>query len=463
MEFYVPLKRILFTAYTSNLIKMVRRALVMGAAGRDFHNFNTYLRENENYEVVAFTAAQISELDTGSGIEKRRYPPELSGSRYPVGIQIYSEDKLEELIKKLNVNVCFFSYSDVSDDYLHDEASRVQGAGATFVLLGPNDTMLKTKKPVISVCAARTGSGKSPTSRWIVSQLRHDGVDVVVIRHPMPYGNLVEQMVQRFEDYDDLDRYNCTIEEREDYEPHIDRGAIVYSGVDYEKILEEAEKEAEVIIWDGGNNDFPFYEPTLHIVLVDPHRVGHELKYYPGETNVRIADIIIISKVNTAKVEDIKQVIANVRKINDKAKIIKANIVIEAEKAEEIKGKKVLVVEDGPTLTHGEMKYGAATIKAKELGAEIVDPRPYAKGSIKKVYELWPHLGKLLPAVGYSDEQINELSETIKAVPCDLVLLGTPTDIRRFMDVDKPILRVSYEFEEFVEGSLRDEIIKVVS
>jgi predicted GTPase len=442
---------------------MIRRAIVMGAAGRDFHNFNTYLRDNKDYEVVAFTAAQISELDTGSGIENRIYPPELSGPRYPDGIQIYSEEKLEDLIKKLDVDDCFFSYSDVSDDYLHDEASRVQGAGATFVLLGPKDTMIQPRKPVISVCAARTGSGKSPTSRWIVSQLSDEGTDVIVIRHPMPYGNLVEQMVQRFEDYNDLDRYNCTIEEREDYEPHIDRGAIVYSGVDYEKILEEAEKEAEVIIWDGGNNDFPFYEPTLHIVLVDPHRVGHELKYYPGETNVRLADIIIISKVNTAEDRDVEQVRENVIKINDRAKIIKANIVIEAEKEEEIKGKRVLVVEDGPTLTHGEMKYGAATIKAKELGAEIVDPRPYAKGSINKVYELWPHLGKLLPAVGYSEEQIDELSETINAVPCDLVLLGTPTDIRRFMDVDKPILRISYEFEEIIKGSLRDEIMKVVS
>ncbi len=444
------------------MVEMVRRAIVMGAAGRDFHNFNTYLRDNDNYEVVAFTAAQISELDTGSGIEKRIYPPELSGSRYPDGIKIYSENELEELIKEFEVDECFFSYSDVSDDYLHDEASRVQGAGATFVLLGPADTMLKSNKPLISVCAARTGSGKSPTSRWIVSKLRDKGHNVVVIRHPMPYGDLVEQMVQRFEDYDDLDRYNCTIEEREDYEPHIDRGAILFSGVDYEKILKEAEKEADVIIWDGGNNDFPFYEPTLHIVIVDPHRVGHELKYYPGETNVRLADLIIVSKVNTAEPRDVKQVEDNVRKINRKAKIIRANIVIEAEKEDQIKGKKVLVVEDGPTLTHGEMKYGAATIKARQLGAEIVDPRPYAKGSIKKVYDLWPHLGKVLPAIGYSKEQIDELSETIHEVPCDLVLLGTPADIRRFMDVDKPLIRVTYEFEEIEKGSLEKELEKVL-
>jgi predicted GTPase len=444
------------------MIEMVRRVIVMGAAGRDFHNFNTYLKNNENYEVVAFTAAQISELDTGSGIEKRIYPPELSGPRYPEGIKIYSENELERLIKEFEIDECFFSYSDVSDDYLHDEASRVQGAGATFVLLGPADTMIKSNKPLISVCAARTGSGKSPTSRWIVSKLRDKGYNVVVIRHPMPYGNLVEQMVQRFEGYDDLDRYNCTIEEREDYEPHLDRGAIVFSGVDYEKILEEAEKEADVIIWDGGNNDFPFYEPTLHIVIVDPHRVGHELKYYPGETNVRLADLIIVSKVNTAEPKDVEQVEDNVHKIKKMANIIRANIVIEAEKEDQIKGKKVLVVEDGPTLTHGEMKYGAATIKARQLGAEIVDPRPYAKGSIKIVYDLWPHLGKVLPAIGYSKEQIDELSETIHEVPCDLVLLGTPTDIRRFMDVDKPLIRVTYEFEEIEKGSLEKELEKVL-
>lgn len=441
---------------------MVRRAIIMGAAGRDFHNFNTYFRWNDEYEVVAFTAAQISELDAGSGIEKRIYPPELSGPRYPEGIRIYPEGILEQLIEELDVDECFFSYSDVSDDYLHDEASRVQGAGATFVLLGPKDTMIKPGKPLISVCAARTGSGKSPTSRWIVSKLRDKGYGVVVIRHPMPYGKLVEQMVQRYENYDDLDRYDCTIEEREDYEPHIDRGAVVYSGVDYEKILKEAEKESDVIIWDGGNNDFPFYQPSLHIVIVDPHRPGHELKYYPGKTNVRLADVIIVSKVNTAEPTNVQRVVDNVTKINGKAIIIRANIVIKAEKEEEIKGKRVLVVEDGPTLTHGEMKYGAATIKAKELGAIIVDPRPYAKGSIKEVYSLWPHLGELLPAVGYSKEQINELNDTVNDVPCDLVLLGTPADIRRFMDVNKPVLRVSYEFEEIEKGRLEKEIQKIL-
>jgi predicted GTPase len=442
---------------------LVRKAIIMGAAGRDFHNFNTYFRYNPNYEVVAFTAAQISELDAQAGVEKRRYPPVLSGPNYPEGIQIYSESRLEELIKEFNVDECFFSYSDVSDDYLHDEASKVQGAGATFVLLGPKDTMIKPNKPLISVCAARTGSGKSPTSRWIVSKLRDQGFKVVVIRHPMPYGNLEEQVVQRFETYDDLDKHNCTIEEREDYEPHLDKGAIVYSGVDYEKILKRAEDEADVIIWDGGNNDFPFYTPSLHIVLVDPHRVGHELSYYPGETNVRMADIVIISKVNTADPENVQKIEENVRSINQDAKIIRANIIITMEKEENVKGKRVLVVEDGPTLTHGEMEYGAATIKARELGVEIIDPRPYAKGTIKEVYNLWPHLGQLLPAVGYSKNQFNELSETINDVPCDLVMLGTPTDIRRYIDVDKPVLRVMYEFEEIEIGSLGFEVLSSIS
>jgi predicted GTPase len=426
----------------------------MGAAGRDFHNFNTFFRENPNYNVVAFTAAQISELDSGAGVEKRIYPPELAGERYPEGIQIFPEEKLEELIHKMKVDEVFFSYSDISAEYLHDEAARVQSAGATFVLLGPKDTMIQPKKPLISICASRTGSGKSPTSRWLVKTLKNLGYKVVVIRHPMPYGDLNKQRLQRFETYDDLDRYECTIEEREDYEPHIDMGAIVYAGVDYQDIINAAEKEADIVVWDGGNNDFPFYVPSKHIVIVDPHRVGHELRYYPGETNVRMADIVIISKVNTADPENVKKTKENVRKINSKAAIIESNIVITAEQEESLKGKKVLVIEDGPTLTHGEMKYGAATLKAVENDAEIVDPRPYAKGSIKDVYELWPHLGELLPAVGYSDEQIKELEDSINATPCDLVLMGTPTDLRRYMKVDKPILRVKYEYEEIEPGTL---------
>jgi predicted GTPase len=426
----------------------------MGAAGRDFHNFNTFFRENPYYNVVAFTAAQISELDAGAGVEKRVYPPELAGERYPEGIQIFPEERLEELIQNMKVDEVFFSYSDVSAEYLHDEASRVQSAGATFVLLGPKDTMIKPKKPLISICASRTGSGKSPTSRWLVKTLKNIGYRVVVIRHPMPYGDLNKQRLQRFENYDDLDRYECTVEEREDYEPHLDMGAIVYAGVDYQDIINSAEKEADIVVWDGGNNDFPFYVPDKHIVIVDPHRVGHELRYYPGETNVRMANIVIISKVNTADPENVRQAKENVKKINPSAKIIESNIVITAEQEHRLKDSKVLVIEDGPTLTHGEMKYGAATIKALENDAEIVDPRPYAKGSIKEVYELWPHLGELLPAVGYSEEQIKELEESINATPCDLVLMGTPTDLRRYITVDKPVLRVKYEYEEIEPGTL---------
>jgi predicted GTPase len=426
----------------------------MGAAGRDFHNFNTFFRGNPDYEVVAFTAAQISELDAGVGIEKRTYPNELAGDRYPEGIQIYPEEMLEEIIKELKVDEVFFSYSDVSARYLHDEAARTQSAGASFVLLGPKDTMIQPKKPLISICASRTGSGKSPTSRWLVRTLKQTGYRVVVIRHPMPYGDLVKQRLQRFETIEDLDKHECTVEEREDYEPHIEMGAIVYSGVDYQDIIKSAEKEADIVIWDGGNNDFPFYVPSKHIVIVDPHRVGHELSYYPGETNVRMADILIVSKVNTATPENVRQVKENVRKINPTAKIIESNMIITAEDEDKLKGKKVLIIEDGPTLTHGEMEYGAATLKAQEKGAKIVDPRPYAKGSIKDVYDLWPNLGKLLPAVGYSEGQIRELEESINATPCDMVLLGTPTDLRRYMKVDKPVLRVKYEYEEIEPGTL---------
>jgi predicted GTPase len=438
---------------------LVRRALIMGAAGRDFHNFNVYFKDNPDYQVVAFTAAQISELDTTAGVEKRVYPAELAGPRYPDGIQIHPESKLEELIRGLQVDEVFFSYSDVSAVYLQDEASRAQAAGATFVLLGPRDTMIKPSKPLISVCASRTGSGKSPTSRWIVSRLRDRGYRVVVIRHPMPYGDLVKQRVQRFQTMEDLDRHQCTIEEREDYEPHLERGAVVYSGVDYEAILKEAEKEADVVVWDGGNNDFSFYVPDLNIVIVDPHRVGHELSYYPGETNVRMADVVIVGKVNTADPASVRKVRENVRRINPDAVIMNANIVITAEEQESLRGRKVLVIEDGPTLTHGEMKYGAATIKAMEMGADIVDPRPYVTGTIKDLYRLWPHLGKVLPAVGYSDHQIRELEAAINAVPCDLVLMGTPTDLRRYMKVDKPVLRVRYEFQEIEPGSLEAEVL----
>jgi len=437
---------------------MIKKALIMGAAGRDFHNFNVFFRDNPDYEVVAFTAAQISELDSGAEIEKRVYPPELAGERYPEGIQIYPEGMLEELIEGLGVDEVFFSYSDVAHEYVMNEASRAQAAGASFTLLGPKATMIRSEKPLISVCATRTGSGKSPTSRWLLSKLRDRGHRVVIIRHPMPYGVLARQRVQRFETLEDLDRHDCTIEEREDYEPHIERGAVVYAGVDYEAILKEAEGEADIIVWDGGNNDFPFYHPTLHIVIVDPHRAGDELSYYPGETNLRMADMAIISKVNTADAEKVEEVEANIRKANPDAQIFRAAIVITSEDDDAIRDKRVLVVEDGPTVTHGGMSYGAATIKADELGATIVDPRPYAKGSIRDIFEQYPHLEKVLPAVGYSEAQMRELSETINATPCDLVLLGTPTDIRRYLEVDKTVIRVRYEFEEAVPSQIEEAI-----
>jgi len=433
--------------------------LIMGAAGRDFHNFNTFFRGNPDYEVVAFTAAQISELDSSAGIEKRRYPPELAGEGYPDGVQIYPESMLEELIGDMGVDEVFFSYSDVSHGYVMDEASRVLASGASFSLLGPKATMIGSVKPIVSVCASRTGSGKSPTSRWLVSRLKERGYRVVVIRHPMPYGVLSKQRVQRFETVEDLDRYDCTIEEREDYEPHLERGAVVFAGVDYEDVLKAAEDEADVIVWDGGNNDYPFYKPKVHVVIVDPHRAGDELSYYPGETNVRMADIVVVSKVNTAEPEDVSKVVENVGKVNPKAQVLKAKMVITAEREDEVRGKRVLVVEDGPTVTHGGMSYGAATIKARELGAEIVDPRPYARGSIKRMYETYTHLERVLPAVGYSDSQMEELSEVINSTPCDLVLLGTPTDIRRYLKVEKPVLRVRYELKEVVPGELEEAIL----
>ncbi len=432
----------------------------MGAAGRDFHNFNSYFRDNPDYEVVAFTAAQITDLDEAAEIEKRIYPPALAGDRYPEGIRIYPESMLEALIGELDVDEVVFSYSDVSHGYVMDEASRVLSSGANFVLLGTKATMLKSEKPVISVCATRTGSGKSPTSRWLLDKIKARGHRVVVIRHPMPYGVLERQRVQRFETLEDLDLHDCTIEEREDYEPHIERGAIVFAGVDYGDILREAEKEADVIVWDGGNNDFPFYHPDLHIVLVDPHRAGDELSYYPGETNLRMADIAVVSKVNTAEPRDIEAVEANIYEVNPEAEIVRANIVITAEDEEAIRGKRVLVVEDGPTVTHGGMSYGAATIKANELGATIVDPRPSAVGSIKAIFGQYPHLERVLPAVGYSDRQMGELSAVINATPCDLVLLGTPTDIRRYLEVDKPVVRVRYEFEEVVPGQIEEAIFR---
>jgi len=428
--------------YQNNLssVRRQKRVIIMGAAGRDFHNFNVYFRDNDAYEVVAFTATQIP------GIEGRMYPPELAGKNYPNGIPIHPEEDLERLIRDYDVDEVVFAYSDVSHEYVMHKASIALANGADFKLMGPKTTMLKAKVPVVSVGAVRTGCGKSQTSRLIAKILKSKGLNVVVVRHPMPYGDLRKQVCQRFATPEDLDRHNCTIEEREEYEPHLENGVIVYAGVDYEKILREAEKEADIIVWDGGNNDVPFYKPDLHIVVADPHRAGHEITYHPGETNLRMADIVIINKVDTADPENVNRVKENVRKVNPKALILEAASPITADKPELIKGKRVLVIEDGPTLTHGEMPYGAATLLAKQLGAsELVDPRPYAVGSIKEAYEQYPHLGAVLPALGYGDKQIAELNETIDRTPCDVVVVGTPVDLRRLLTINKPTVRVKYE------------------
>ena len=425
------------------------KVIIMGAAGRDFHNFNVYFRNNDAYEVVAFTATQIP------GIEERIYPPELAGPKYPNGIPICPEKELPELVKKYDVDQVVFAYSDVSHEYVMHKASIALASGADFRLMGPKTTMLKAKVPLVSVGAVRTGSGKSQTSRQVAKILRSKGLKVVVIRHPMPYGDLRKQVCQRFASYEDLDKYECTIEEREEYEPHIDNGIIVYAGVDYEKILREAEKEADVIVWDGGNNDLPFYKPDLHIVVADPHRAGHEVKYHPGEANLRMANVVIINKVDTAEPENVQKVKENIRKVNPNATILEAASPITADKPELIKDKKVLVIEDGPTLTHGNMPYGAATIIAKKLGAkEIVDPKPYAAGSIKEAYQKYTHLGTILPALGYSDKQIAELKETISRTPCDVVVIGTPIDLRRVMTINKPTVRVKYELQVLGPTSL---------
>lgn len=427
------------------------RVIIMGAAGRDFHNFNVYFRKNDAYKVVAFTATQIP------GIEGRTYPPELAGPNYPEGIPIYSEEKLPELVRKYEVEQVVFAYSDVPHEYVMHRASIALAAGADFRLMGPSTTMLKTRVPVVSVCAVRTGSGKSQTSREVSNVLKSKGHQVVVIRHPMPYGDLRKQVCQRFSTLEDLDKYECTIEEREDYEHHILNGVVVYAGVDYEKILREAEKEADVIVWDGGNNDLPFYKPHLHIVVADPHRSGHELKYHPGEANLRMADVVIINKVNTANPKNVEAVARNVREANPKVIVIKAASLITADKPELIKDKRVLVIEDGPTVTHGGMPYGAGTIAAKRFGArEIVDPRPYAVGSIMEAYQKYTHLGPVLPAVGYGQVQIQELEETITASPADVVVVGTPIDLRPVLNLNKAVVRVTYELQELSSPNLME-------
>jgi len=433
---------------------VVRNVIIMGAAGRDFHNFNVFFRGNNKYRVVAFTAAQIP------NIAGRTYPPELAGNLYPSGIPIYEESKLQELIREHNVDVCVFAYHDLPYEYVMHRCAIANAAGADFWLMGPKSTMLKANKPVISICAVRTGSGKSQTTRRVAEILKRRGKKVVVVRHPMPYGNLAEQAVQRFAKLEDMDRYGCTIEEREEYEPHINAGTIVYAGVDYEKILREAEKEGDVILWDGGNNDMPFYKPDIHIVVADPHRAGHELRYYAGEANVRMANIVIINKIDSAKPEDVETVRKNVSELNPNARIILAESEITVDKPELISGKRVLVVEDGPTLTHGEMKYGAGAVAAHRFGAKkVINPKKWAVGSIKETYEKYTHLGNILPAMGYSKKQIEELEQTINAADCDTVIVGTPINLARLLRINKPAARVRYELKE-KEGML-EKLIRI--
>ena len=424
------------------------RVIIMGAAGRDFHNFNLCFRKDPNARVVAFTAAQIP------GISRRTYPPLLAGRYYPEGIPIFPEERLAELIRKHKVNKVVLAYSDLSYSEVMGKSALVNAAGADFVLLGPSETMIPSKRPVIAVTAVRTGCGKSAATRRIAGILKGIGVRTAVVRHPMPYGDLEKQICQRFVTYDDLNRHNCTIEEREEYEPLIARGFVVYAGVDYEKILRQAEREADVIIWDGGNNDFPFFRPDLYITLVDPHRPGHEISYYPGEVNLRKADVVIISKIKTARKSGVKQVEKNIRDRNLGATVIHADLAITIDCPECVEGKKVLVVEDGPTLTHGGMAYGAGTFAAKRYHSRIVDPRPCLEGSLKKVFKQYPHLGKILPAMGYGQKQLEELRQVIDCVECDVVISATPIDLSRIIECNKPIVRVNYELEELGRPNL---------
>jgi predicted GTPase len=425
------------------------RIIIIGAAGRDFHNFNCVFRDNEAYDVVAFTAAQIPD------IEGRLYPPELAGRLYPHGIPIESEAELPELIRKHKVDCCVFSYSDVSHENVMHIGSIVNAAGADFKMLGERLTQLKSTKPVISICAVRTGCGKSQTTRRVSRILREAGKKVAAVRHPMPYGDLVQQRVQRFASLADLKKYKCTIEEMEEYEPHIAAGCVVFAGVDYEAILREAEKEADVILWDGGNNDTPFFKSDFHIVVADPHRPGHELTYYPGETNVRLADAVVINKEVEADFDKIEEVRENIRSLNAHCAIVDGASPLTVENAERIRGKRVLCIEDGPTLTHGGMKYGAAVVAALRFGAsEIVDPRPWVKGKIAETFALYPEIGALLPAMGYGSQQMADLEKTIAAVECDTVVVGTPIDLSRIIKIDKDWVRVRYELQEIGEPNL---------
>lgn len=430
---------------------MKKKILIMGAAGRDFHNFNVYYRDNEDYEVIAFTATQIPK------IEGRNYPPVLSGKLYPKGIPIYKEEMLTELIKEHNIDEVVFSYSDVSHEFLMHKASQVVAAGASFRLLGADQTLIKSSKPVISIGAVRTGCGKSQTTRKIAEILQSQGKKVAVIRHPMPYGDLSKQVCQRFAKYEDMIKHKCTIEEMEEYEPHIQKGIIVYAGVDYETIIREAEKEADIILWDGGNNDTTFYKSDLEIVVVDPHRAGHEIKYYPGEVNFRRANVIVINKMDSAKEEDVEKIMENIKEFNSEAKIIKANSSVNVESTDN-KPKKILIIEDGPTLTHGGMTFGAGMVAAKKYypDAEIIQPEQFAVGSIKEVYKKYSHLKDVLPAMGYWDEQLKELEETIDKSDADFVLVATPIDLKKIMKIDKPSTRVYYDLEEIGNLTLKE-------
>jgi predicted GTPase len=439
-----------------------KNVIIIGAAGRDFHNFNTFYRGNENYNVVAFTAAQIPDIDG------RKYPKELAGNLYPDGIPIYEEKELPDLIRNLKVDDCVFSYSDVTYQKVMATSAIVNSAGANFVLLGPNDTMVKSTKPVIAVGATRTGCGKSQTSRRVIEILMDKGLKVVAVRHPMPYGDLVKQKVQRFAEISDLAKHECTIEEMEEYEPHVVRGNVIYAGVDYEAILRAAENDpdgCDVVLWDGGNNDFPFYKPDLNITVVDPHRAGHETFYYPGEVTLRLADVVIINKMDTAPPEGIQTVRDNISKLAPDAIVIDGASPIKVDDVSVIKGKRVLVVEDGPTLTHGGMKIGAGTVAAQKFGAsELVDPRPFTVGKLAGTFEIYPNIGTLLPAMGYSDEQLRDLETTINNTNCDSVVIGTPIDLNRIIKIDKPNTRVYYDLQEIgypnLEGVLNDFLKK---
>ncbi|PLW97303.1 MAG: GTPase [Marinilabiliales bacterium] len=433
---------------------MKKNVIIIGAAGRDFHNFNTYFRGNEDYNVVAFTAAQIPDIDG------RKYPSVLAGDLYPDGIPIYDESELVKLIKELKVDDCVFAYSDVTYNRVMGVSAIVNAAGANFILLGPKDTMIKSTKPVVAVGAVRTGCGKSQTSRKVIEYLMEKGLKVVAIRHPMPYGDLARQAVQRFATVEDLAKHECTIEEMEEYEPHVVRGNVIYAGVDYEAIVRAAEEDpdgCDVILWDGGNNDFPFYKPDLNMTVVDPHRPGHELQYYPGEVTLRMADVAIINKMDSAAPEDIQTVRENIAKVAPNAIVVDGASPIAVDDPSVIKGKRVLVVEDGPTLTHGEMKLGAGTVAAKKYGAaELVDPRPYTVGKLSETFEIYPNIGTLLPAMGYSEQQLKDLETTINNVDCDSVVIGTPIDLNRIVKINKPSTRVYYDLQEIGYPTLEE-------